>query len=160
MGSTNRPKVRKRQLNRIGSNIEGQTANHDAFDSHIGIPTKRFVPRYWCSRLGSIRPNGFPVRSEQRRLVGRGYPFFDCRFPNRTPGPPPFSLMNSTPAASSARRTAKSLAAVSAVWGSASSARRIVRKLTVEWLERSSALHRSRARAALICALLRAFLRS
>ena len=26
------------------------------------------------------------------------YPFFSCRFRNRTPGPPPFSSMNSTPA--------------------------------------------------------------
>jgi hypothetical protein len=33
-----------------------------------------------------------------------------CR--KRTPGPPPFSSMNSTPAASKARRTAKSLAVV------------------------------------------------
>jgi len=33
-------------------------------------------------------------------------------FRRRTPGPPPFSSMNSTPAASSARRTAKSFAVV------------------------------------------------
>src|SRR5262245_55612854 len=33
-----------------------------------------------------------------------------CR--KRTPGPPPFSSMNSTPATSKARRTAKSLAVV------------------------------------------------
>jgi hypothetical protein len=33
------------------------------------------------------------------------YPFFSCRFRNRTPGPPPFSSINSTPAVSSARRS-------------------------------------------------------
>jgi hypothetical protein len=42
-------------------------------------------------------------------------PFFCCRFRSRTPGPPPFSSMNSTPADSNARRIAKSLALVSAV---------------------------------------------
>ena len=31
------------------------------------------------------------------------YPFFSCRLRSRTPGPPPFSSMNSTPAASKAR---------------------------------------------------------
>jgi hypothetical protein len=36
-------------------------------------------------------------------------------FRSRTPGPPPFSSMNSTPADSNARRIAKSLALVSAV---------------------------------------------
>jgi hypothetical protein len=40
------------------------------------------------------------------------YPFFDCRLRSRTPGPPPFSSMNSTPAVSSARRIASSFAAV------------------------------------------------
>src|SRR5215472_16281214 len=47
-----------------------------------------------------------------------------CR--KRTPGPPPLSSMNSTPAASKARRTAKSLATVSEVLSSASSPRLIV----------------------------------
>jgi len=37
-----------------------------------------------------------------RRSVGRYQPFFDRSFPNRTPGPPPFSSMNSTPANSTA----------------------------------------------------------
>ena len=49
----------------------------------------------------------------------------------------------------SARRTAESLAAVIAVCRLASSARRIVRKLTDECRERSAALHLMRARAAL-----------
>src|SRR5262249_41109972 len=78
-----------------------------------------------------------------------------CR--NRTPGPPPLSSMNSTPAASRARRTAKSLAVVIDVWASVSSARRIVVTPRVDSRARSSALQRRRARAALICALVRGF---
>jgi hypothetical protein len=54
----------------------------------------------------------------------RGFSFADLR--RRTPGPPPFSSMNSTPAASRARRTARSFAAVIDVSPSVSSARRIV----------------------------------
>ena len=50
------------------------------------------------------------------------------RLRRRTPGPPPFSSMNSMPAASKARRTAKLFAVVIAVCPSASSARRIVTK--------------------------------
>src|SRR5262245_11664622 len=65
--------------------------------------------------------------------------------------------MNSTPAASKARRTAKSLATVIDVWASVSSARRIVVTPRVDSRARSSALQRSRARAALICALVRGF---
>src|SRR5215472_9824046 len=45
---------------------------------------------------------------------------------SRTPGPPPFSSMNSIPADSNARRTARSFATVRVVAASASSARRIV----------------------------------
>ena len=78
-----------------------------------------------------------------------------CR--KRTPGPPPFSSMNSTPAASRARRTAKSLAAVIDVWSSASSARRMVATPTADSLARSSARHRRNARAALIWPLVRGF---
>src|SRR6516225_8134185 len=44
---------------------------------------------------------------------------------NRTPGPPPFSSMNSIPAASRARRMARSLGIVIEVTSSASSARLI-----------------------------------
>jgi hypothetical protein len=52
-----------------------------------------------------------PIRCDSARIyflggLGRRR----CR--KRTPGPPPFSSMNSTPAASKARRTAKSLAVV------------------------------------------------
>src|SRR5262249_23974288 len=74
-----------------------------------------------------------------------------CR--NRTPGPPPLSSMNSTPAASRARRTAKSLAAVIDVSSSVSSARRMVATLRSDRRARSSALQRRRERAALIWAL-------
>src|SRR5215469_5978610 len=76
--------------------------------------------------------------------------FGRVRFLRRTPGPPPFSSMNSTPAVSNARRIARSLAAVIEVSRSASSARRIVRRLTADWRERSSAVHLMSARAALI----------
>ena len=78
-----------------------------------------------------------------------------CR--KRTPGPPPLSSMNSTPAASKARRTAKSLAVVIDVSSSVSSARRIVVTLRAVSRARSSAVHRMSARAALICALVSGF---
>ena len=78
-----------------------------------------------------------------------------CR--KRTPGPPPLSSMNSTPAASKARRTAKSFAVVIDVSSSVSSARRIVVTLRAVSRARSSALQRMRARAALICALVSGF---
>src|SRR5262245_38199592 len=61
--------------------------------------------------------------------------------------------MNSTPAASRARRTAKSLAAVIEVSSSVSSARRMVATLRSDSRARSSALQRRRERAALIWAL-------
>jgi hypothetical protein len=70
----------------------------------------------------------------------------------RTPGPPPFSSMNTTPAVSSALRIASSLAAVSGVCASASSARRIVFTPKAVARARSAALQRSKARPALICA--------
>jgi len=78
-----------------------------------------------------------------------------CR--KRTPGPPPLSSMNSTPAASKARRTAKSFAVVMDVSSSVSSARRIVVTLRAVSRARSSALQRMSARAALICALVSGF---
>jgi hypothetical protein len=80
----------------------------------------------------------------------RGFSFADLR--RRTPGPPPFSSMNSTPAASRARRMASSFAAVSEVAPSATSALRIVLAPNAASLARSAALHRSSARAARIWA--------
>jgi hypothetical protein len=79
------------------------------------------------------------------------------RFRSRTPGPPPFSSMNSTPAASKARRTARSFATVIVVSASASSARRTVVIPSLDSRARSSALQRRRARAARICALTSGF---
>src|SRR6187397_1571073 len=64
--------------------------------------------------------------------------------------------MNSTPAASRARRTAASFAAVMEVALSESSARRTVATPTAEFSARSSARQRRRARAARIWALVRA----
>jgi hypothetical protein len=75
----------------------------------------------------------------------------------RTPGPPPFSSMNSTPAASSVRRTAKSLAIVIDVSLSASSALLIVARPKAASRASSAALHRRSARAARICALFKGF---
>jgi hypothetical protein len=73
-----------------------------------------------------------------------------CALRRRTPGPPPFPSMNSTPAASNVRRTAESLTVVIDVSPSASSARRMVVTPRVDSRARSSALQRRRARAALI----------
>lgn len=80
-----------------------------------------------------------------------------CRFRKRNPGPPPFSSMKSTPADSKARRIARSLAAVNDVSPSVSSARRMVATLKSDCRARSSAFQRTRARAALICALVSGF---
>src|ERR1700722_4107397 len=74
--------------------------------------------------------------------------FSDLR--RRTPGPPPFSSMNSTPAASRVRRTARLLAEVIEVSPSANSARRIVATLNELSRARSSALHLISERAARI----------
>jgi hypothetical protein len=92
------------------------------------------------------------VTEGDRRLSDR---FSDQRegFRRRTPAPPPFSSMNSTPASSSARRIARSFAAVIDVADVISSARRIVVTPTEDDRARSSALHLIKARAARICAL-------
>jgi hypothetical protein len=64
--------------------------------------------------LTFFRQNSDP---EEDNLLKRGprrnylVDFGRVRFLSRTPGPPPFSSMNSTPAASNARRIARSLAA-------------------------------------------------
>jgi hypothetical protein len=107
------------------------------------------------------QPGGGRLADSRNRPIAAGYSATNyflgalgrrCR--KRTPGPPPFSSMNSTPAASKARRTAKSLAAVIEVSSSASSARRMVATLKSDCRARSSALQRRRERAALIWALL------
>jgi len=72
-------------------------------------------------------------------------------FRRRTPGPPPFSSMNSMPADSNVRRIASSLAAVRAVGPFANSAFRIVATLTEDSFARSSARQRIKDRAAPGC---------
>jgi hypothetical protein len=57
--------------------------------------------------------------------------------------------MNSTPAASRARRTARSFAVVIIVASSVNSARLIVATLSADEWAKSSAVHRSNARAAI-----------
>jgi hypothetical protein len=79
----------------------------------------------------------------------------DALVRSRTPGPPPFGSINSIPAASRARRTERSFAAVIEVLSNVSSARRMVVTPTADSRARSSAVHRISARAALICPLVR-----
>jgi hypothetical protein len=93
--------------------------------------------------------------SDARIIMGQDEKALWIHLRSRTPGPPPFLSMNSTPALSKARRTAKSLAAVMEVSWSAFSARRIVANPSAASLARSSALQRTRPRAALIWALVR-----
>jgi hypothetical protein len=74
--------------------------------------------------------------------------FFFSGLRSRTPGPLPFSSMNSTPANSKADRSAASLARVTGITPSTTSTRRIVATPTLEALAKSKALHLIRARAA------------
>jgi hypothetical protein len=74
--------------------------------------------------------------------------FFLSALRRRTPGPPPFSSINSTPAASSATLSAARFAAVTGISPSIVSTRRIVATPTFEALAKSTALHLKRARAA------------
>jgi hypothetical protein len=68
----------------------------------------------------------------------------------RTPSPPPLSSMKSIPAISNARRMAASFGNVSGISPSTTSALRIVATPTFEARAKSSAVHRSSARAARI----------
>jgi hypothetical protein len=102
---------------------------------------------------GAARSSGRYAGSYLRGPGGR------CGLRRRTPGPPPFPSMNSTPAASKARRMAKSFGAVIEVSASASSARRIVATPTADSRARSAARHRRKARAARICPLVNGFRR-
>ena len=70
----------------------------------------------------------------------------------RTPGPPPFEGINSTPASSNAIRSADTFAVVKPTAPSTASARRMVATPRRDFCARSSALHRRRALAARICA--------
>ena len=73
-----------------------------------------------------------------------------CGFRNRTPSPPPLSSTKTMPAASNAWRRAASLASVTGISPSTTSALRIVATPTFEAVARSSAVQRSKARAARI----------
>jgi hypothetical protein len=99
---------------------------------------------------GKSRGEGLVKAVKRRQCVAYLLDFLWIRLLSLTPGPLPLSSMNSTPAASSAWRTAKSFAAFIRVSLSVSSARRIVATLTADSRARSSALHLMRARAALI----------
>jgi hypothetical protein len=91
-------------------------------------------PGPWLARFGGATGVHFA-----RALAFR-------RSRRRTPGPPPFSSMNTTPAPSSALRIAPSFAAVSAVCPSESSARRMVLTPRAVARARSATLHLSKAR--------------
>ena len=94
------------------------------------------------SSMNSDRPNRLSKSNSKkldsfRQLGVRAAQSICGLFPlavlrNRTPGPPPFSSMNSTPANSMPRRTARSLAAVIDVSRSVSSARRMVATLVAQ----------------------------
>lgn len=90
------------------------------------------------------------------RVIGRAYLVSSSQNQNRraslTPGPPPFSAINSIPAASSALRIAFRLANVVGGTPSSDSARLTVATPTLAASARSFALQRTKARAALIWA--------
>jgi hypothetical protein len=94
--------------------------------------------------IGHNRSTGGPHRGRtDRRDEARHHyrcGFFFSLSRRRTPGPPPFSSMNSTPEASKARRMAISLAAVNEVPSSATSARLIVFTPRADSRARSAAL--------------------
>jgi hypothetical protein len=79
------------------------------------------------------------------------YPFFNCRFRNRTPGPPPFSSMNSTPARFRTPAIAASVAASPAYLPVSM----LVIVLRWSWVAsaRSRTVHFNAARAIRTCAL-------
>ena len=104
----------------------------------------------WVQLLGTrcARTAVLAARGVQLRFRGR--------LRNRSPGPEmPFSSMNITPAASRARRRARSFDRVNEVSSSASSARLTVFSPRLASRARSSAVHLNAARAARICELLK-----
>jgi len=104
----------------------------DLSSAAVGSP-RRHVPRsltryWWFLTLGGLR--------------------------RRTPGPPPFSSMNSTPADSSACRSAATVEPCAAIRPGFDSSRLIVGSETDDACDRSRCSHRKRARAARISSLL------
>ena len=106
--------------------------------------------RLWQEKRGNVAPA--PTRRMGRNPANYLRPgfFTNCDLRKRTPAPPPLLSMNSIPAASNAWRSAASLASVTGISPSTTSARRIVATPTLEAVARSRALHRSSARAARI----------
>jgi hypothetical protein len=131
--------LQPRRSSTIPFNTGGRTGVRMASDSRLS----RYRACPWRKRS---RDNHSVAMSSSRGFAFH-YTFFTCRLRRRTPGPPPFSSINSTPAPS-ARRTAKSLATVSDVWSSANSARRIVFRPNAASRARSSTVHLRIARAA------------
>jgi hypothetical protein len=103
--------------------------------------------------MGLARASSPAWRRQKVTLLPSGElecPGFVDHLRSLTPGPPPFLSINSTPPASSAWRTARSLAAFIRVSLSVNSALRIVATLTADFRARSSAVHLTNARAARI----------
>jgi hypothetical protein len=138
---------RKRLVRLNGSDARRTVSGHP---SEIAGSKSQPIPGRDLLRSAMKGHTSSPVPSHFRDFS------FD-RLRRRTPGPSPFSSMNTTPAASRARRTAKSFATVREVSSSASSARLIVLSPNADSRARSSALHLRRARAARIWELLNPF---
>jgi hypothetical protein len=79
------------------------------------------------------------------------------RLRRRTPGPPPFSSMNSIPAFSMAALIFSAVSARPAISPSADSSLAIVGSETDEWRAKSPCDHPSKARAALTCRIVTKF---
>jgi hypothetical protein len=101
-----------RQRNRNLIHWIGEVPSQDLFVSVLTIGDGPTGIRQEYVRIPRRRPSVGSQRDRAGRLSFEpvGYPFFRCRFRNRTPGPPPFSSMNSTPANSKARRMTSSVA--------------------------------------------------
>lgn len=91
---------------------------------------------------------GTSLRIKVHQLIGLDLLPLDVL--SLTPGPPPFSSMNSTPADSSALLNAVSFAAVNEVISSDCSARRTVANPSFAFCAKLAALHLMSARAARI----------
>jgi hypothetical protein len=86
----------------------GSRPNRDGTFKHW--ENSRTVVKTSCLLHRPVRPAATLVTKACVCNYSLREPFSCCRFRSRTPGPPPFSSMNSTPADSNARRIAKSLA--------------------------------------------------
>jgi len=112
-----------------------------------GLASFRKSPRTFSATADALSS-----RSNVQNIV---YPFFVCRFRNLTPGPPPFSSMNSTPADSNALLRPATVDIWAAIIPGFDSRRFIVGSDTDEAFAKSRCSQRNRARAARINSLLR-----